>query len=82
MTSPSSTTPIRLSACLALCGALLAGCATPATTLRHPSTGEVAQCGGGRVGSAAGGLIGYNIQKGRDERCVADHEARGFKRAP
>lgn len=79
MTSPST---MRLSACLALCGALLAGCATPVTMLKHPSTGEVAQCGGGRAGSAAGGLIGYNIQKGSDDRCVADHEARGFKRTP
>ena len=79
MNAPSS---IRLSTGLVLCGALLTGCATPVTTLKHPTTGAVAQCGGGRVGSAAGGLIGYNIQKGSDERCVADHEARGFKRTP
>ncbi|MDZ7858981.1 hypothetical protein [Sphaerotilus sp.] len=67
---------------LTLGAALLAGCATPVTVLKHPSTGAVAQCGGSRVGSAAAGLIGYNIQRGSDDRCVADHQARGFQRVP
>lgn len=79
MPSPAS---LRLPMSLALCCALLAGCATPITVLKHPSTGAVAQCGGSRVGSAAAGLIGYNIQKDSDVQCVADHEARGFRRAP
>ena len=65
---------------LALCVALLAGCATPLTVLRHPTTGATVQCGGGRGGSAIGGLIGYNLQKDSDERCVRDHEARGYRR--
>lgn len=79
MTSPAF---LRLSMPFAVCCALLAGCATPITTLKHPSTGEVARCGGGRGGSAAIGLIGYNLEKSSDDRCVADHEARGFKRTP
>ena len=79
MPSPAS---LRLPMSLALCCALLAGCATPITVLRHPSTGAVTQCGGSRVGSAAAGLIGYTLQKNDDVRCVADHEARGFKRTP
>lgn len=57
-----------------------AGCATPVTTLRHPRTGKVVQCGGGVGGSLAGGKIGYNIQKNHDDKCVAEHEAGGYRR--
>jgi len=58
----------------------LAGCATPAVTLKNDATGQVVRCGGDATGSMAGGLIGYNIQKNNDERCVRDYEAQGFKR--
>lgn len=58
----------------------IAGCATPATTLKNDSTGQIARCGGDASGSMAGGVIGYNIQKGNDEKCVRDYEAQGFKR--
>ena len=57
----------------------LAGCATPATVLKNEATGQVIQCGGRRSGSAAFGIIGYNIQKSNDEKCVQQLEAQGFK---
>lgn len=60
----------------------LAGCATPAVTLKNDATGQVVRCGGDATGSIAGGMIGYNIQKSNDDKCVADHEAQGFKRVP
>jgi hypothetical protein len=60
----------------------LTGCATPVVMLQHAATGQVARCGGGTAGSMAGGLIGYNIERSGDERCVKDYEAKGFKRLP
>ena len=59
----------------------LAGCATPVIKLRN-SAGNVVQCGGGKGGSIAGGMIGHNIQKNNDEKCAKDYEARGYKRIP
>lgn len=58
----------------------LASCATPITTMKHPQTGQIVRCGGDPSGSMAGGLIGYNIQKGADDRCVKDYESHGFRR--
>ncbi len=63
-----------------LLAAGITGCATPAVILKNDSTGQVARCGGDASGSMAGGVIGYNIQKGNDEKCVRDYEAQGFKR--
>jgi uncharacterized protein YcfJ len=59
---------------------LITGCATPATTLKNPTTGQVVRCGGDATGSMVGGLIGYNIQKSNDKDCVSSYEALGFKR--
>jgi hypothetical protein len=58
---------------------LLSGCTTPATMLRHPTTGQVVSCGGNTVSSVAGGYVGYSIQKSADERCVAQYVEQGFK---
>ena len=58
----------------------LAGCTTPTVMLKNPSTGQIARCGGGASGSMAAGLIGYNIEKSNDEKCVKDYEAKGFER--
>ncbi len=57
----------------------LAACATPVTTLKNPKTGQVARCGGERSGSAAGGLIGYEMQKNDAAKCVNDYKLQGFK---
>lgn len=59
---------------------LIAGCATPVVMLKNESNGQIARCGGGTGGSTAGGLIGYNIEKNSDEKCVRDFEAQGFRR--
>jgi len=59
---------------------LMIGCATPSTTLKNPTTGQVVRCGGDATGSMVGGLIGYNIQKSNDKDCVSSYEALGFKR--
>lgn len=58
----------------------LTGCATPTTTLKNPKTGQVARCGGGMSGSMLGGMIGHNIEKDNDAKCVREYEAQGFKR--
>ena len=63
---------------LGLIGFILAGCATPITALKNPTTGQVAQCGGGVGGSIAGGLIGHAIEKSSDENCVRNYKAAGF----
>lgn len=57
---------------------LLSACATPVTTLKNPATGQVARCGGERSGSAAGGLIGYEMQKNDAEKCVKAYKKQGF----
>lgn len=56
------------------------GCATPVTMMKNDATGQVVHCGGGTTGSVVGGAIGYSIEKSRDEQCVKDHEAKGFKK--
>lgn len=60
-------------------GICLAGCATPTVMLRSEATGQIARCGGGAIGSIALGYIGYTIEKSKDEICVKDYEANGFK---
>jgi len=55
----------------------LTGCATPATYLRHGP--HVVKCGGSMAGSAAGGLIGYHIEKSQDEECVTKYKQQGYK---
>ena len=59
---------------------ILAGCATPVVMLKNEQTGQLARCGGGTVGSVAGGAIGYSIEKNSDARCVRDYESQGFRR--
>lgn len=59
---------------------LLAGCTTPATILKNPNTGQVVRCGGSATGSLVGGMIGYEIQKDNDQRCVGDYASEGFER--
>ena len=56
----------------------LAACATPVTTLKNSKTGQVVTCGGERSGSAAGGMIGYNIQKKDADKCVNRYKRHGF----
>lgn len=58
----------------------LSACATPVVMLQNKATGQVVRCGGGKTGSMALGLVGYNIEKDNDEQCARDYEARGFKR--
>lgn len=57
----------------------LAACTTPATTLKHPKTGQVARCGGSATGSMVGGVVGYHIQKSNDTTCVSEYQSQGFK---
>lgn len=57
----------------------LAACTTPATTLKHPKTGQVARCGGSATGSMVGGVLGYHIQKSNDTTCVSEFQSQGFK---
>jgi hypothetical protein len=59
--------------------ASLSGCATPVTMLQN-GDGQVVRCGGGMAGSMAAGYIGYSLEKGSDEQCVRDYEARGYRR--
>lgn len=56
----------------------LSACATPLTVLKNERTGQFVQCGGSMIGSAAGGIIGYHIQKGADEECVNEYGSNGF----
>ena len=58
---------------------LLAACATPVTTLKNDTTGQVARCGGDRTGSMMGGMIGYSMNEGDANRCVNDYLEQGFK---
>jgi len=56
----------------------MCGCTTPSTVLKNNETGQIAQCGGNVSGSLAGGVIGYNIQKSNDEKCVQNYKEQGF----
>lgn len=58
---------------------ILTACTTPMTVLRNTKTGQVVQCGGNVSSSMAGGAIGYHIQKGNDQECVAQYKTEGFK---
>lgn len=57
----------------------LAACETPTTTLRHPTTGQIATCGGNISSSMAGGMIGYGMQQSSDQRCVDRWRNLGFQ---
>ena len=46
--------------------------------MKHPETGQVAQCGGSATGSLVGGVVGYHIQKGNDKKCVNEYLKQGF----
>ncbi len=59
---------------------IVTACATPSTILKNEKTGQIARCGGDASGSMMGGMIGYNIQKDNDEKCVREFEAQGFKK--
>ena len=70
---------MRILSTIAILSATAVGaCATPSTTLKNPSTGQVVQCGGGVSGSMGGGLIGYSVEKSSDENCVRNYKAAGF----
>lgn len=70
----------RLSrAILAVSALALAGCSTPLVVLKNDKTGQIAQCGGSATGSFIGGVIGYNIQKNNDDKCVRGYMDQGFK---
>jgi hypothetical protein len=56
----------------------LAGCATPITILKNPTTGENVRCGGGHAGSAAGGLVGYAVEQSSDKKCVQRYLDSGY----
>ena len=70
--------PLALLAAIAAVTSLTA-CTTPATTLKHPKTGQVARCGGSATGSMVGGVLGYQIQKSNDTTCVSEYQQQGFK---
>lgn len=55
------------------------GCTTPMTTLKNPTTGQVATCGGSATGSFIGGAIGYHMQKDNDSNCVSTYQKQGFE---
>lgn len=57
---------------------LLTACTTPRTVLKHPKTGQVAQCGGTATNSLIGGVVGYDIQKSNDFECVGGYLEQGF----
>lgn len=59
----------------------LTACATPVTTLRNASTGQVVTCGGGVAGSLIGGVAGFNIEQVQDRKCEARYAGQGFKPA-
>lgn len=69
---------ITLISVLVLVALGLAGCATPVTILQNRTTGDVVRCGGGSAGSAAGGLLGYSIEKSNDDTCVKNYQASGY----
>lgn len=56
---------------------VLTGCSTPVTLLKNKQ-GNVVSCGGGTVGSIAGGLVGYTIQEGHDKDCVDLYRTQGY----
>ena len=58
----------------------MSACSTPEVMLRHPTTGQVARCGGNVTGSLAGGMIGYAIQESNDTKCVSSYLEQGFIR--
>lgn len=58
---------------------LLVGCSTPQYILKNEKTGQVATCGGSATGSLAGGMIGHEIQKTNDKKCVAAYIGQGFE---
>lgn len=68
--------PATSVATLVLLTALLAACATPVILLRNETTGEMAHCGGNRIGS----MEGRSTEQASDEACVRDYEAKGFRR--
>lgn len=70
---------MKIPALLAVVSVTLAACSTPVTMLINPKTGQVAKCGGNMEGSLGGGLIGYNIQKDNDEKCIEQYKKLGFK---
>lgn len=67
----------KLVGSILICCVLLTGCAVPETVLKDRN-GDVATCGGGSIGSVAGGLIGYSIQKSNAEDCVNEYKKSGF----
>jgi hypothetical protein len=69
---------LRVAAAVLAVSIVLSGCTTPTTVMRHPTTGQVATCGGNVSSSLAGGMIGYSIQRSTDEQCIATYAAQGF----
>ena len=57
---------------------LLSACSTPRTVMRNSETGQVAQCGGSATGSLVGGVLGYQMQKSNDRKCVNEYLKQGF----
>ena len=58
---------------------ILTACSTPMTMLQGPK-GDIVKCGGSMAGSAAGGMIGYHIEKSHDEECVKAYQEHGYKK--
>ena len=57
---------------------VVSACSTPRTVMKNPETGQVEQCGGSATGSLLAGVIGYQIQKSNDRRCVDKLQKQGF----
>ena len=58
---------------------VVSGCTTPKTMLKNPESGQIVSCGGSATGSLVGGVVGYNIQKSNDSKCVEDYKKQGFE---
>ncbi len=63
-------------ACVILFLAILAGCATPVVMLKNDATGELARCGGTRIGEGQG----LTPEEASTEFCVRQYEAQGYRR--
>lgn len=59
---------------------VLVGCTTQEAILRHPTTGQVARCGGNGGAFFTGGLVGQAIQEANDAKCTSAYLEQGFVR--
>jgi hypothetical protein len=63
-------------ACL-LCLPIVA-CTTPQYVLKNRDTGQIVVCGGSDTAATLFGVVGYQVQKSNDIRCVEAYQTNGF----